>query len=55
VVTTDQETAERSPEPLRTLARYRRQPEGQSVIFGQNLIHESKSGIIRVGDVVELL
>ena len=55
VVTTDQETAERGPEPLRTLARYRRQAEGQGVIFGQNLINESKSGIIRVGDVVELL
>lgn len=55
VVTTDQETAERGPEPLRTLARYRRQPDGQGVIFGQNMIHESKSGAIRVGDLVELL
>lgn len=55
VVTTDQETAERGPEPLRTLARYRRQAEGQGVIFGQNVIHESKVGMVQVGDVVELL
>lgn len=55
VVTTDQATAERGPEPLRTLAGYRRQPGGQGVIFGQNLIHESKTGTLRVGNVVELL
>lgn len=55
VITTDQETTERGPEPLRTLAAYRRQAGGNGVIFGQNLIHESKTGTLRVGDRVELL
>ncbi|MDD2764445.1 MAG: MOSC N-terminal beta barrel domain-containing protein [Opitutaceae bacterium] len=54
VTTTDQLTAERAPEPLRTLATYRRDAEG-SVMFGRNLIHETKTGRLAVGDVVELL
>ncbi len=37
ITTTNQETGERSPEPLRTLATYRVR-DGQ-VLFGQNLIH----------------
>ena len=40
-------------EPLRTLASYRRRPEG-GVYFGQNLIPRS-GGIIRLGDSVEIL
>jgi uncharacterized protein YcbX len=36
VTTTDQETLERSPEPLRTLATYRKQ--GSHVMFGQNAV-----------------
>jgi len=36
VTTTDQETLERSPEPLRTLATYRKQ--GSYVMFGQNAV-----------------
>jgi uncharacterized protein len=36
VTTTDQETLERSPEPLRTLAMYRKQ--GSYVMFGQNAV-----------------
>ncbi|GAB1489411.1 MOSC domain-containing protein [Opitutaceae bacterium] len=55
VITTDQATTERGPEPLRTLARYRRQADGNGVRFGQNLIQESKAGMLRVGDPVELL
>jgi len=47
ITTTDQLTGERSPEPLRTLATYRRQ--GGGVMFGQNLIHDGP-GVIRVGD-----
>jgi uncharacterized protein YcbX len=35
--TTDQETAERGVEPLRTLAKYRR--VGGEVMFGQNVVH----------------
>lgn len=56
ITTTDQETAERGKEPLRTLATYRRDPSDPTdVNFGQNLIHETKSGILRVGDPVEIL
>jgi uncharacterized protein YcbX len=50
ITTTDQATAKRGQEPLRTLATYRQVP-GKGVMFGQNLIHES-TGIIRVGDPV---
>lgn len=52
ITTTDQATAARSKEPLRTLATYRRAQKG--VIFGQNLIHIGE-GIIRPGDPVEIL
>lgn len=56
VPTIDQETAERGKEPLRTLATYRRSPNDPTgVIFGNNLIHDSKSGPIRTGDLVEPL
>ncbi|MBS0662668.1 MAG: MOSC domain-containing protein [Verrucomicrobia bacterium] len=56
VTTTDQLTAERGKEPLRTLAMYRRDPEDPTdVNFGQNLIHETMRGTIRVGDPVEVL
>jgi len=55
VTTTGQLTAERGKEPLRTLATYRRNAEDPSdVNFGQNLIHETKTGTLRVGDVVQL-
>jgi uncharacterized protein YcbX len=54
VTTTDQSTATRAQEPLRTLAIYRRDAEGV-VMFGRNLIHESKTGRLSVGDAVELL
>jgi len=53
VTTTDQTTGERHREPLRTLATYRRDPaEPSKINFGQNLIHETKSGTLRVGDEV---
>jgi uncharacterized protein YcbX len=56
ITTTDQHTAERGKEPLRTLATYRRDPEDPTdVNFGQNLIHETKSGTLRVGDEIVLL
>ena len=56
VTTTDQLTAERGKEPLRTLAAYRRDAANPTdVNFGQNLIHETKSGALRVGDAVEVL
>lgn len=53
VTTTDQLTGERTPEPLRTLATYRRDPSKTSnVNFGQNLINETKSATLRIGDPV---
>ncbi|WP_437953365.1 MOSC N-terminal beta barrel domain-containing protein [Sorangium sp. So ce296] len=56
VTTTDQLTAERGPEPLRTLATYRRDPQKPGdVNFGQNYIHETKSGALRVGDEVTIV
>jgi uncharacterized protein YcbX len=52
VTTTDQSTAERGKEPLRTLARHRR--IGGRLVFGQNLVPRS-TGTIRVGDPVRIL
>jgi uncharacterized protein YcbX len=50
ITTTNQETAERGKEPLRTLATYRKF-DGE-VYFGRNLIHDAL-GTVRVGDAVE--
>jgi uncharacterized protein YcbX len=50
VTTTDQETLERGPEPLRALAAYRN--FGGQLVFGQNLVPET-TGIIHVGDPAE--
>jgi uncharacterized protein len=56
VTTTDQFTAERGKEPLRTLATFRRDAvDPTDVNFGQNLIHETKTGTLQLGDPVELL
>jgi uncharacterized protein YcbX len=56
VTTTDQQTAVRGKEPLRTLATYRRDPvDPTNVNFGTNLIHEAKRGTLRVGDAVTAL
>ncbi len=52
VTTTDQDTAERGREPLRTLARHRR--FGSDLVFGQNLVPESV-GTVRTGDPVRVL
>jgi uncharacterized protein len=53
ITTTDQFTGERGKEPLRTLATYRRDAaEPTDVNFGQNFIHETKRGTLRVGDAV---
>jgi uncharacterized protein len=49
ITTTDQTTTERSDEPLRTLATYRK-VDGK-VMFGQNAVHYG-SGSLRVGDLV---
>jgi uncharacterized protein YcbX len=56
ITTTDQATAERGKEPLRTLATYRRDAsDPANVNFGQNFRHESKSGMLHVGAPVEVL
>jgi uncharacterized protein YcbX len=52
VITTDQATGVRGPEPLRTLTSYRLR-DGE-VLFGQNLIH-GHLGAVSVGDPVIVL
>lgn len=52
IITTDQETAERADEPLRTLSTYRK--IGNKVLFGMNLISNS-SGNIKVGDRISFI
>jgi uncharacterized protein YcbX len=47
VTTIDQQTAQKSAEPLRTMAPYRTQ--GNKVMFGQNVTGPGK-GLLRVGD-----
>jgi uncharacterized protein YcbX len=51
LTTTDQDTAERGPEPLRTLATFRRW-DGK-VWFGQNVVHEGV-GRLRVGEALRV-
>jgi len=56
ITTTDQLTAVRGKEPLKTLATYRRDPaDPTDVNFGINLIHETKRGTLRVGDALTVL
>lgn len=56
ITTTDQLTAERGKEPLKTFATYRRDPrDSTDVIFGFNVVHETKRGTVRVGDAITLL
>lgn len=52
VTTTDQATAERGKEPLKTLARHRR--IGKSLAFGRQLV-PVRVGTVRVGDEVRVL
>lgn len=54
VTTTDQSSGRRDQlkEPLKTLATFRRQPNG--ILFGQNLIPQN-TGTVRQGDEVQIL
>ena len=52
ITTTDQETAERLYEPLKTLATYRKVEN--KVLFGMNLLHGG-SGEVKVGDEIKIL
>ncbi len=54
VPTIDQDSAQRGPEPTQTLSEYRR-GEDKQIYFGQNLVHETKSGVLRVGDSITVL
>ncbi len=55
VTTVDQESGEMGKEPLRTLASYRRDPEG-GIFFGQNAyLLKGKGEFLRVGDPVVVL
>lgn len=54
VTTIDPATGESEAEPLKTLATYRRTDDGK-VMFGQNVIHVKKSGVIRVGDEITVV
>ena len=56
ITTTDQFTGARGKEPLKTLATFRRDPASPGdVIFGVNLIHETKRGTLHLGAQVEPL
>ncbi|MFF3564830.1 MOSC domain-containing protein [Streptomyces sp. NPDC002574] len=52
VTTTDQRTAERGKEPLRSLARHRR--IGAGLVFGQNVVPLG-TGTLRVGDALSIM
>ncbi len=55
VTTTDQFTAQRGKEPLKTFATYRRDRDDHTQVnFGTNLIHETKRGTLSVGDEITL-
>ncbi|MGE0439763.1 MAG: MOSC domain-containing protein [Gemmatimonadales bacterium] len=51
ITTVDPETAATGPEPLRTLATFRKR--GSAVLFGMNLVHRGY-GTIQIGDSITL-
>lgn len=52
IITTDQETAQRSAEPLKTLANFRK--KGNKILFGQNVVWLGQGEhVLRVGDAVQ--
>lgn len=56
VPTVDQSTGVSGVEPLKTLATYRKGPEGGAVLFGQNAYAVRGQGAtIRLGDPVEII
>ncbi|MET0395027.1 MAG: MOSC N-terminal beta barrel domain-containing protein [Chitinophagaceae bacterium] len=52
VTTIDQQTGEKQPEPLRTLASYRRR--NNKILFGQNVLC-NQPGTVQVGDAVSVV
>jgi len=55
IPTTNQETAERGPEPMRTLLRYRPKNAKGFPYFGQNLIARTAGGIMQLGDPLDVI
>lgn len=52
IITTDQETATRTAEPLKTLASYRK--KGNKILFGQNVVWLGDGApVVRVGDQIQ--
>jgi uncharacterized protein YcbX len=51
VITIDQETTQKSKEPTKSLAVYRK--KDNNILFGQNLLHQG-NGTINVGDSLEV-
>ncbi len=52
ITTINPDTAEKTPEPLKTLNNYRK--KGNKVFFGQNLVHD-ETGWLSVDDVVKVV
>jgi uncharacterized protein YcbX len=52
LVTIDQQTGSKSPEPLKTLASYR--TRNNKIMFGQNLLH-SETGKLSKGDKLQVI
>ena len=56
MTTTDEQTAERGKEPLRTLAEFRREPaDPTGANFGPNFIREIAAGTLTVGAPVDVV
>ncbi|MFM8440823.1 MAG: MOSC domain-containing protein [Acidobacteriota bacterium] len=57
MTTIDQETGAKGAEPLATLAKFRMHSASgkRKILFGQNAIASGASGIVQVGDAIELL
>ncbi|TKC09862.1 MOSC domain-containing protein [Pedobacter polaris] len=51
MITVDQQTGEKSQEPLKTLSTYRN--FGQKILFGQNIMH-TNLGLLRIGDELKI-
>ncbi|MGV3642091.1 MAG: MOSC domain-containing protein [Adhaeribacter sp.] len=53
MTTIDQQTAQKSPEPLRTLGTYRQQ--GHKILFGQNVLPLKPGHSLALGDQITIL
>jgi uncharacterized protein YcbX len=54
VTTINQQTAQKAPEPLKTLSTYRLGANNK-VKFGQNLVHTGTGNLLEVGQTLEIL